>query len=450
MVAYYPLDGNAKDASGNGHDGVENRVAYTTNRFSKEGSAVLFQQTTLPNSIAVAGPVFKSSQTDFSTFAWVCVPDLAEVNSIGTLLNTHPHTGFSLLFGPGHPGDLRFAIGSGTAWNSVEQFPGILGWSQNGWKHVGLVKQGDSITQYADGIPVSRASVASTFAVDSGLLIGSSDPLNEVDGYAPYNLHAIVDDVRVYNRALSEMEVKALYGYESVPQKTDPRQATATAIVVNGFVVGATITDGGSGYAKIPKVVISGGGGSGATAIASIDANGAVTSIKLLTSGAGYTGTPMITVDAPPFPPSQAKGTAILVNGFVTGVTITDTGHGYEGVVPPVTFLGGGGSGAKGTAIVTNGMVTGISMTASGSGYTNTPYVLIAAPPGLASAAISVRTVDVILSLIPGYTYKIQTTTDAGNTWVDVETGILAVDATLVRSFDVTTNTQLFRVVQVN
>jgi hypothetical protein len=119
-------------------------------------------------------------------------------------------------------------------------------------------------------------------------------------------------------------------------------------------------------------------------------------------------------------------------------------------VVPPVTFLGGGGKGATGTAIVSNGMVTGISMTASGSGYTNAPYVLIAAPPGLASAAISVRTVDVTLSLIPGYTYKIQTTTDAGTTWVDVETGILAVDKTLVRSFDVTSQTQLFRVVQVN
>ena len=97
-----------------------------------------------------------------------------------------------------------------------------------------------------------------------------------------------------------------------------------------------------------------------------------------------------------------------------------------------------------------DGGSTAIRMTASGSGYTKAPYALIAAPPGLARAEISVHSVDVTLHLIPGYTYKIQTAIDAGSTWVDVETGILAVDATLVRTYDVTTNTQVFRVVQVN
>jgi hypothetical protein len=75
-------------------------------------------------------------------------------------------------------------------------------------------------------------------------------------------------------------------------------------------------------------------------------------------------------------------------------------------------------------------------MTASGSGYTNSTYVQISAPPGLSRAIISVRSMNLNLSLIPGYTYKIQTTTDGGNTWSDVESGILAPDKTLVRSFD--------------
>ena len=81
---------------------------------------------------------------------------------------------------------------------------------------------------------------------------------------------------------------------------------------------------------------------------------------------------------------------------------------------------------------------------------TNAPYVLIAAPPGFPYSAIDVNQVRVTLHLMPGNTYKIQTTTNAGTTWVDVESGILAVDATLVRNFDVTATTQMFRVVQVN
>lgn len=450
LVANYPFNGDTKDASGNGLDGVEYHVKYTTNRFGIKFSAALFQEYSIANSVATSKPVFKASQSDFAVFAWVCFPDIKQTNSIGTVFNTRPHTGFALINSPNHPGDIRFSLGDGKRWNSIEQYPGISGWSENNWKHIGFVKNGDLVSMYSDGGLISSTLSPNVFAVDAGLLIGSADPSNQPDGEAGYNFHGIIDDVRIYSRALSDGEVAALYQYESVPQKSDPRQATATATVVNGFVVGATITDGGSGYTKVPSVVISGGGGTGATATATIDANGTVTGINIVSSGSKYTGIPTITIDPPPFPPSQAKGTATLINGFVTGVNITDTGHGYEGVIPPVTFLGGGGSGAKGTAIVSNGMVTGISMTASGSGYTNAPYVLIAAPPGLASADIAVKTVEVTLHLIPGYTYKIQTTTDAGNSWIDVESGILAVDKTLVRSFDVTTNTQLFRVVQVN
>jgi hypothetical protein len=114
------------------------------------------------------------------------------------------------------------------------------------------------------------------------------------------------------------------------------------------------------------------------------------------------------------------------------------------------SVCGGGGSDAKGTAIVSNGMVTGISMTATGSGYTNAPYVLIAAPPGLPSTSIEVSHVRVTLHLIPGYTYKIQTAIDAGATWTDAGAPFLATDSNMSEVFAVSTTSQLFRVVQVN
>ena len=54
-----------------------------------------------------------------------------------------------------------------------------------------------------------------------------------------------------------------------------PHRTTATAVVVNGFVVDATIADSGCGYTNAPLVLIQGGGGSGATATAVIT-NGVV------------------------------------------------------------------------------------------------------------------------------------------------------------------------------
>src|SRR5208283_3170431 len=78
----------------------------------------------------------------------------------------------------------------------------------------------------------------------------------------------------------------------------NPHEATATATVVNGFVVGATITDGGCGYTNAPIVLIQGGGGTGATATA-IVSNGVVTGVTITDAGSGYTSTPAISVYSP-------------------------------------------------------------------------------------------------------------------------------------------------------
>lgn len=55
-----------------------------------------------------------------------------------------------------------------------------------------------------------------------------------------------------------------------------------------------TLTNGGWGYTVAPTVVISGGGGTGATATTTIS-SGSVTGITITTAGTGYTSTPTIT-----------------------------------------------------------------------------------------------------------------------------------------------------------
>jgi len=83
-----------------------------------------------------------------------------------------------------------------------------------------------------------------------------------------------------------------------------PHHATATAILyATNFVVGATITDPGCGYTNAPQVLIQGGGGSGATATASIT-NGVVIAINIVTTGSGYTNAPQIVIGSPSFTPT--------------------------------------------------------------------------------------------------------------------------------------------------
>lgn len=90
-----------------------------------------------------------------------------------------------------------------------------------------------------------------------------------------------------------------------------PHHATATAVLFNNFIVGATITDSGCGYTNAPQVLIQGGGGSGATATATI-ANGVVTAINISNAGSGYTNAPQILIASPPFVPTLAIKTSAV------------------------------------------------------------------------------------------------------------------------------------------
>jgi hypothetical protein len=91
-------------------------------------------------------------------------------------------------------------------------------------------------------------------------------------------------------------------------QAQSGRTAQATASILNGFVVSITVTDGGSGYSSPPSVVLVNGGGTGASAVATIDSTGAVTGINLLTAGSGYTSAPAVVISSPSNPAPQQAG----------------------------------------------------------------------------------------------------------------------------------------------
>ena len=76
--------------------------------------------------------------------------------------------------------------------------------------------------------------------------------------------------------------------------------ATVTANPPSGgFITIINVTFGGKGYTTAPTVTIFGGGGSGATATATVN-GGAVTSITVNNPGSGYTSSPTVTIAPPP------------------------------------------------------------------------------------------------------------------------------------------------------
>lgn len=73
---------------------------------------------------------------------------------------------------------------------------------------------------------------------------------------------------------------------------------------------------------------------------------------------------------------SMSLGTPPADTFSVTSVEITDGGHDYPSTGVEVRFVGGGGgTGAAGTAVITNGVVTRVDITNAGSGYATAPDV---------------------------------------------------------------------------
>ena len=93
-----------------------------------------------------------------------------------------------------------------------------------------------------------------------------------------------------------------------------PYTAVATATLDSGFVVGATVSDGGCGYTNAPPCQNHwrrwDWGASGGHLVT----NGFVVSVNITNAGSGYTDTPVVVIE-PPFIPQPIMGIAVQTFG---------------------------------------------------------------------------------------------------------------------------------------
>ena len=85
-------------------------------------------------------------------------------------------------------------------------------------------------------------------------------------------------------------------------EKVKSTANTAKAVAVKTFdqISAINLYDNGAKYTTAPTVTITGGGGTGATAVATINTTGQVSGITLTATGSNYTSTPTVTIQASP------------------------------------------------------------------------------------------------------------------------------------------------------
>ena len=206
LVAYYPFNGNAKDESGNRNDGKAINTKLSTDRFGKPNNAYSFERgkgyilAKLPNTI--------KGEKSFTFSMWIRI-------------NSHHTNSFLLVMGHPKINDAFHIIINDIGADNRDLSIGYWKWGRTGnggvkksplirtWTQITIVNTGKIIRTYFDG---KRSGSDIGLNADANV---SRNGYLTIGGHAEYlNYDGLIDDVRIYDRTLSEAEVKALYDLE--------------------------------------------------------------------------------------------------------------------------------------------------------------------------------------------------------------------------------------------
>jgi hypothetical protein len=149
----------------------------------------------------------------------------------------------------------------------------------------------------------------------------------------------------------------------SAPNNANGVQALAAATISGGAVTTITVSEAGTGYTVAPTVTLSGGGGTGANAVAGIVTfkKGTV-SVLVTNGGSGYTNVSNTVVTIAGGGGANATAQPVLSGGQLTQVLMVNPGSGYTNSANiTVTITGGGGNNATAKAVINSNDNVGIS-----------------------------------------------------------------------------------------
>jgi len=236
LVAYYPFCGNANDESGNGNNGAVNGAALSTDRLGNANSSYYFDGNSTIN-ISNHPGINVSTTGEISISLWARSTSLQAVAHIlGKRPSTVPTIEYQISYFTGN-----YGIGYGSWGDSYIPFP------QNDWTHLVMAYNGVDWILYINGIQMHSYSFAPPSANLVDLLIGGSGTEIKFIGD--------IDDVGVWNRALSPAEVQQLFnsatnsnnllwstGDTTTSITVSPNQTTTYWVTQNSCTDSVTVT----------------------------------------------------------------------------------------------------------------------------------------------------------------------------------------------------------------
>ncbi|MBU6427178.1 hypothetical protein KGQ27_02965, partial [Patescibacteria group bacterium] len=214
LVGHWTFDegsgATAADSSGNGNNGtLVNGPAWVA---GKIGQALSFNGTN--NLVSIPGSSIFDFQGDFTVSAWVKTTSSGAV--VGRALNNQ-----SVLWRI-YNGFFEYQT-SGA--NDFHAWP-PANYQDGNWHMVTAVVSGTQAAFWVDGVSGTPVTISGIPALSGWPIYIGADRSDGLDAYA-----GTVDDVRVYNRALSASEIKQLYASGQNAVSSSPTQQPATTPV---------------------------------------------------------------------------------------------------------------------------------------------------------------------------------------------------------------------------
>ncbi|MBS1732133.1 MAG: gliding motility-associated C-terminal domain-containing protein [Bacteroidetes bacterium] len=225
LSAWYSFTGNAVDGSTNMNDGTVTGATLTTDRFTNLNSAYSFDG--VDDTIVVANsPSLQFTSNNQSVSLWLKVPSLPNplLNDKGILAKMDEHLdiditgnsaqGFEIGFAQNGNGSIfyRAKSGNSSGWAGTMIDYTLL--TPNTWENIIFIFSSvdDSVYAYLNGVKVNSALIPSGSMIGQNtmpMVIGWVNWLS--NGNPAYLYDGILDDIGLWNRALTTCEIQEIY-----------------------------------------------------------------------------------------------------------------------------------------------------------------------------------------------------------------------------------------------
>jgi len=200
LIAYYPFNGNANDESGNGNDGIPNGAHIVADGFGNENGAYEFDGQ--DDYIFIPNTNYFNFSDEVTFSIWLKPSD----SRLGRVLNKwiDGQEDKQLYFRDQKASFYLYDCFNNEYFTSEKFLP------LNNWTHIAVTYDGYNAKIYIDGTLDSEKYFPGTISNSYGdLYLGHNPYRSLTEPSLPF--YGTIDEVRIYNRALSETEIQEIF-----------------------------------------------------------------------------------------------------------------------------------------------------------------------------------------------------------------------------------------------